>query len=87
MKNVEQVRAEGAVVDFVFRVHADGRRERFARILVVDPKRRLVTRVNHPTGTLAQFVLDAVREAEREFGFRQQRRVVVDARAGARGRT
>lgn len=54
---------DGAVVEFVIRVHADGRRERVARLLVPGPDGQLVNGPSRPTGPLGRFTAAAVGEA------------------------
>lgn len=71
--------AEGASVEFVFRVHADGRRERFARVYVLDESGRREPGPRRPEGALARFVADAIAEAS-ELRPSNRRRVAIDAR-------
>jgi hypothetical protein len=78
--------APRSFVEFVYRVHSDGRRERSAAVFVVDEDGRVVPGPVRPTGPLGEFVADAVSEvASGSF-----RRVRIDARGeeprGRRGR-
>lgn len=52
---------EGGYVEFVHRVHTDGREERFARVISLDAEGRPVLGPRRPTGALREFVLEAVR--------------------------
>jgi hypothetical protein len=61
-------------------VHTNGRRERFARVIVVDERGRPTIAPTRPTGALGAFVADALRE---QVGLR---RVPIDERAPSRPR-
>lgn len=61
------------VVELVYRIHADGRRERQLRLLVPGPEGGHVPGPARPTGALAEFAAQAVSEAV-ELGLAQQDR-------------
>jgi hypothetical protein len=70
--------APRSFVEFVYRVHSDGRRERSAMVFLVDETGRVVPGPVRPTGALGEFVAGAV--AEVASG--SYRRVAIDERAG-----
>lgn len=74
MDNTHTGELEGTFVEFVFRVHADGKRERFAATYVTDPNGAVRRASDRPEGALARFVAEAVAEAT------GARRVSVDDR-------
>ncbi len=61
-----------ACVEFTFRVHSDGRRERFATVLVRDPDGIYRPGPRRPTGDLARFVSRAIGEAMAELAPRRR---------------
>jgi hypothetical protein len=56
-----------ACVEFTFRVHSDGRRERLATVLVLDRDGIYRPGPRRPTGDLARFVAKAIGEAMEEL--------------------
>lgn len=70
-----------ACVEFTFRVHSDGRRERLATVLVRDSDGIYRPGPRRPTGDLAGFVAKAVGEAMEELSPRKRvnRRDAVSA--------
>lgn len=60
-----------ACVEFTFRVHSDGRRERFATVLVRD-RDGIYRPARRPTGDLAHFVGKAIGEAMEELSPRRR---------------
>lgn len=76
---------EPAYAEFVFRVHADGRRERSATVYVRLEDGTLVTATGTLSGAVGEFAADAVAEAMHlDRGTR--RRVVIDERTTSYGR-
>lgn len=73
-----------ACVEFTFRVHSDGRRERFATVLVRDRDGIYRPGPRRPSGDLARFVAKAVGEAMEELSPRKRvnRRDAVSAPSG-----
>jgi hypothetical protein len=61
-----------ACVEFTFRVHSDGRRERLAAVLVRDPDGIYRPGPRRPTGDLAVFVRRAIGEAMEELSPRRR---------------
>jgi len=61
-----------ACVEFTFRVHSDGRRERMATVLVRDRDGIYRPGPRHPTGDLARFVARAIGEAMEELSPRKR---------------
>jgi hypothetical protein len=76
--------SSAACVEFTFRVHSDGRRERFATVLIRDRDGVYRPGPRRPQGDLAGFVAKAIGEAMEELSPRKRinRR---DALAGPRG--
>jgi len=70
---------EPAFVEFVFRVHADGRRERSAEVYVRREDGKLVTATGRLEGEIGAFAAEAVAEATQEGG--GVRRVPIDGRS------
>lgn len=73
-----------AYVEFVMRVHADGRRERYATVHAVGCDGSPVAVTGPLSGQLAVFAREAVRsylEEQREPERDQRRRVAIDPRA------
>lgn len=66
---------EPAYVEFVFRVHADGRRERSACVYVRRPDGTVVPAAGRLNGAVGEFAAEAVEEVVR------LRRVAIDERA------
>jgi hypothetical protein len=61
-----------ACVEFTFRVHSDGRRERLAVVLVRDEDGIYRPGPRRPTGDLARFVSKAIGEAMEELSPRRR---------------
>lgn len=72
--------AQAAFVEYTVRVHIDGRRERFARLIIADADGQLRMGPSRPVGELGRFTERALAEAlglpRRDRG----RRVAIDAR-------
>lgn len=74
-----------AYVEFVVRVHADGRRERYATVHAVSPDGSPVRVTGPLSGQTAAFARDAVRtflDEQRPPEGDKHRRVAIDPRAG-----
>ena len=61
-----------ACVEFTFRVHSDGRRERLAVVLVRDRNGIYRPGPRRPTGDLARFASKAIEEAMEELSPRRR---------------
>jgi len=61
-----------ACVEFTFRVHSDGRRERFATLLVRDRDGIYRPAVRRPSGDLAAFAAKAIGQAMEELSPRRR---------------
>jgi hypothetical protein len=80
-------RCTAACVEFTFRVHSDGRRERLAAVFVREGDGVYRPGPIRPTGDLARFVARAIGEATEELSLRRRpgRQADVSA-AGREGR-
>ena len=66
MQGKQDPRAAGSpCVEFVYRVYADGRRERFATVLFPTTDGKLVAGTRRPSGRVGSFVAKAVSEWRR----------------------
>jgi hypothetical protein len=74
MESQQTHRCSGACVEFTFRIHSDGRQERFATVLIADGDGNLRPGPRQPQGELRRFVAGAVGEAMQELSLRPPRR-------------
>jgi hypothetical protein len=74
MEPQQSHKCAGACVEFTFRVHSDGRQERFATVLIADDEGSLRAGPRQPEGELRRFVAGAVSEAMQELSLRPRRR-------------
>jgi hypothetical protein len=72
MDNDDRRDSGSTCVEFTFRVHSDGRRERLATVLVKDEDGVYRPGPRNPQGDLARFVADAVGEAMDELSLKRR---------------